>query len=101
MLNKMLKSSRIVLKGVCSMNINREKLIKVINEKWNTKACTMCGQNHWDIGNQLITMVSVGEDKSIQLGGQFMPLVPIVCGNCGNTVLINPLVVGCIDNLGE
>lgn len=83
------------------MNVNREKLIATINSKWKQKTCPMCGENKWDIGNQMITMVGVGEDKSIQLGGQFMPLVPIVCSACGNTVLVNPLVVGCVDNLGE
>lgn len=100
-MHKMIKSNRIVLKGVYSMNINREKLISAINKTWMTKTCPMCGKNSWTIGDQMIAMVNVGEDKSIQLGGEFMPLVPMVCGNCGNTILINPLVIKCVDDLGD
>ena len=99
MLEKLLKSKWIIVKGVRSMNLNRDKLIAEINSKWQTKTCPMCGQNDWDIGSSMATLVNVGEDKSIQLGGQFMPLVPIVCNSCGNVILVNPLTVGALDNL--
>lgn len=99
MIRKMIESNKIILKGVFAMNINRKKLISTINSKWQTKSCPLCGKNNWDIGDQMITMVGVGEDKSIQLGGQFMPLIPVVCSNCGNTILINPLVIKCVDDL--
>lgn len=79
------------------MKVNREKLIATINEKWQTKMCPMCGKNNWTIDTNMMTMLGVGEDKSINLGGKILPVVPITCNECGNTIFVNPLAIGCVD----
>ena len=81
------------------MKVNREQLISKINDKWKSKECQLCKANNWEIANDLVTLVGVSEHRSIQLGGQFMPLVSMVCRECGNTLLINPLVLGCVEEL--
>lgn len=79
------------------MKVNQEKLLKIINQKWKTKFCPMCGKNDWTINNDMMTMLGVGEDKSIQLGGKIVPVVAITCNECGNTIFVNPLAIGCVD----
>lgn len=80
------------------MKVNRKKLIDHINARWANKACPMCGRNNWNIDAEMMTMLGVGEDKSINLGGKIMPMVPIICNECGNVVLVNPLVINCVDD---
>lgn len=77
------------------VRINRQNLINTINQRWSTKNCPMCGANNWTIGEDVVTMVRVDENNSIQLGGKITPVVPMICSNCGNTLLINPLVIQC------
>lgn len=78
------------------MKVNKEQLISTINNKWATKNCPMCGNNNWNIDTDMMTMVGVGEDKSVKLGGKMIPVVSITCNNCGNTVFVNPLAIGCV-----
>lgn len=79
------------------MKLNREKLIETINKKWKTKTCPMCGENNWNIDSDMMAMMRVDEEKNVQLGGRMIPLVALTCNECGNTVLVNPLVIDCVD----
>lgn len=81
------------------MKLNQERLMQVINEKWSTKRCPMCGNNDWTIDPDVMTLIGVDENKSVVLGsGKIVPLNTITCNNCGNVILINPLAIGCLDN---
>ena len=80
------------------MKVNKDKLLKKINEKWTTKQCPMCGNNNWNIDSDMMTMVGVGSDKSISLGGKMIPVVAITCNECGNTIFVNPLAIKCVDD---
>lgn len=80
------------------MKVNQERLVNTINEKWISKNCPMCGKNNWNIGTDMVTMINIGEDRSIQLGGRITPVVAITCSECGNTVFVNPLAIGCTDD---
>ena len=73
--------------------IDTEKFIEHLRAKWgNSRPCPVCGGTNWTVG-----------DSSYELreyrGGDFlvgqvpiMPLVPVICTNCGNTILINSIV---------
>lgn len=80
------------------MKINKEKLIDVINQKWSTKTCPMCGRNNWSIDDDMMAMVSIGKDLSVQLGGKIIPVTAVICRECGNTVFVNPIVISCIED---
>lgn len=81
------------------MKLDEKKLLDVINEKWKTKNCLLCASNNWSINSDIMTLVGVGSDKALQLGGKFIPLIAITCNECGNTILVNPLAIKCIDNI--
>lgn len=82
------------------MRVNKDKLIQSINQKWKTKNCPMCGHNNWNISDKMMTMLEIGENKDIVFGGNLtiLPLVPITCSECGNTILVNPLVIECTED---
>ena len=74
------------------MKLNKPLFEKQIKKKWPTKVCPMCGCNTWTYDDTLCTPLTLGPNNSINLGGKIMPLVPVTCTNCGNTIFINALV---------
>lgn len=81
--------------------LNQEKFLSEINDKWINKNCPMCGQNGWQIVPDMAALVNLDERGGIQLGGKIMPFIAITCTNCGNTILVNPLVLKCVDSAEE
>lgn len=83
------------------MKINNEILIKNLNEKWKGISCPYCQSAEWTVDTSIVTPIEVGEKKEMKLGGKFQPLIPVSCRNCGNTVFINGLILGCLDDLDD
>ena len=80
------------------ITINEEKLLKTLEEKWGDNAtCPFCHKDEWMIDRCLVSPVQIGEDGKMIIGKQFQPLISVVCKNCGNTVLLNGLVLKCLD----
>ena len=89
MKNKMIEYLKMYVRRK-QMKVNREKLIENINRNWTSKNCPMCGKNDWIIDANIMTMVSVEEDKSISLGGnmKILPVIAVTCKQCGNTIFL-------------
>lgn len=68
------------------LSYGEDKLIDIINEKWITKNCSLCGINDWTVDPDLTKLSNIYKNESY-------PLIPITCNNCGNTILINPLAI--------
>ena len=51
----------------------------------------------WSVQDKTYQLMEFAQG-GLRLGGQVLPVVPIVCENCGNTVLVNALVAGLIEN---
>ena len=83
------------------MKLNRERLIKNINEKWKRKNCPMCEKNNWFIDENIVTVLKVDDKKDVKIGEQFDPLVSFTCMECGNVLFVNPLVIGALEDTGE
>lgn len=81
------------------MKINNEILIRKLNEKWKGVNCPYCQSAEWTVDTSIVTPIEVGEKKEMKLGGRFQPLITVSCRNCGNTVFINGLILGCLDDL--
>ena len=76
--------------------LNAEKILKELNEKWRGQPCPYCGGN-WVISNKVFELREF-QNGNIVIGvGPIQPVVPVTCDNCGNTVLINPLVLGALE----
>ena len=74
-------------------NIDSERLIKHLKEKWKGVPCPYCNSKEWSIDNKIYELREYNDGNFI-VGGQsvILPIVPVVCINCGNTVFINPII---------
>jgi predicted nucleic-acid-binding Zn-ribbon protein len=72
----------------------KSKMIKHLEDKWNSQNCPMCGHSSWNIPSE------VYEIREFHGGGlvlgpiPIVPVIPITCSNCGNTILVNSIVAG-------
>jgi hypothetical protein len=61
----------------------------------NPGRCVFCGNNYWTPQGEYISLVLQASPRGGRLsGGKALPLVPVSCTKCGNTHLINLLVLG-------
>lgn len=68
-------------------------LIKHLNEKWAGRKCAQCGVGKWEIQGSLFELRQF-TGGGLVVGGPLIPVVPVTCVNCGNTVLVNALLAG-------
>ncbi len=60
-------------------------------------ACPICRIPNWAIGDGFTLVMTQDSPKGVVIGGPVMPCVSIICTNCGNTVLLNVLILGLKD----
>lgn len=75
----------------------RQKLNNFVQDKWKRPyACACCGANNWNLADEVYQLTSFAGGAMI-IGGPIVPLVPVTCNNCGNTVLVNALIAEVVD----
>jgi hypothetical protein len=82
--------------------MNTEKALRHLNEKWGQKNCPMCGINNWNVSDKIFELrefnngnLVVGKESTI------FPVFPVSCNNCGNSIFVNALIAGAIENTGN
>lgn len=70
-----------------SVSTEQDQALAWVKERWldGGSACEGCGMKDWGVGEPL--RVRAAEDS------QVMPLVPVICQHCGNTRLLNMVVM--------
>lgn len=72
-----------------------ERAIAWVNEKWAApvKTCPVCLANQWQVGD--VSELRRFEGGGLVVGGgNILPTFPLVCLNCGYTMLFNAVVSG-------
>ncbi len=83
------------------MELKSDVIKEIVSKKW-IHGCPMCGSRHWSMDEKMImTPIQLNTDRSFKFDGKVLPVVPVMCTNCGNTVLINPLVVDAVDKMDD
>lgn len=73
----------------------RTKFLNHINSKTNLIGkCPVCSARQWSILDHFLNGLVFHPGGSIVMGGPSYPHVGLICGNCGNTQLINAVVAG-------
>ena len=72
-----------------------EEFVKFLEQKWGTHPCPLCGARQWQIQPSAFELRQY-HGRGIFASGAVTPVVPVVCGNCGNTVLVNAIVAGVV-----
>ncbi len=60
----------------------KDTIITSLNSK-SKVVCPFCQQNQWTIGEEIVSANSVSLAGSTVLGGPFIPMVQLICNNCG------------------
>ena len=60
--------------------------IEWLQEKWGERPCPYCDHVDWHVGTPL--------DLQVYPDQMMSPSFPVMCGNCGQTALVNALVAG-------
>ena len=77
------------------MAINQEQATKLqawLNAKGITPNCPACGRNNWIPGDVIAAPVFV--EGGVSIGGQTVPMVQVICGNCANVRLFAAVPIG-------
>lgn len=77
-------------------------------EKWgkgnadNLPHCPMCGEDNitWINPITMYTPMAMEGERTLS-GGPIMPLLPVICSNCGHTVFVNGILAGILSTTGE
>ncbi len=77
-------------------NHDTKKVISFLSEKWGNRDCPMCGKGPWEVQDKAFQL-SEFHQGNLVIGGPLIPVIPVTCTNCGNTVLVNAIISGAID----
>lgn len=76
--------------------IDGQKVIEHLKEKWKGRSCQMCGVGNWNVQDTAYEVRQFSQGGLV-VGGPVIPVVPVVCTNCGNTVLVNAIIAKAIE----
>lgn len=58
------------------------------------ETCPVCGNHTWQVQDNYILIPAPQEAGRTTLGESGLPCIPILCSNCGNTLLLNLIILG-------
>lgn len=74
-------------------NLDVEKFIKHLETKWGAdKPCPMCGSKNWVVSDKVYELREYHGGNIVIGGSPIVPIIPVSCDNCGNTIMVNPLI---------
>ncbi len=73
-----------------------QKILAFLTEKWGDKDCQMCGKGPWQVQDKVFQL-SQFHHGNLVVGGPLIPVIPVTCTSCGNTILVNAIISGAID----
>jgi len=80
--------------------INNQIMIEHLREKWKNP-CPMCGINNWNVQDTAYELREFHGGNVVFGSGPIIPVVPVICANCGNVVLVNAIVAGAVEKPEE
>jgi hypothetical protein len=57
----------------------------------------MCGTGNWNVSDSIFELREYNQGNLVVGGGPIIPIIPITCDNCGNTVFVNAILAGLIE----
>lgn len=79
----------------------KKKLLKKLSVLKSDR-CSLCGSGEWVVNDTIFEMREFqGGNLVIGGGTAILPVIPITCKQCGNTVFFNALSLGVIESKNE
>jgi len=73
--------------------IKTDAVIAFLNSRWGNRSCPMCNEGPWSVQDRVFQLNEFHQG-SLVVGGPLIPVIPVSCGNCGHTVLVNAIIAG-------
>ena len=75
-----------------------QEAIDYLNSKWKNQTCPMCGSRTWNVTDKVFELREFNDGNLVLggPGGSVYPVIPVTCGNCGNTIFVSALSTGLI-----
>jgi hypothetical protein len=74
-------------------DIKTDAVIAFLNSKWGNRSCPMCNKGPWSVQDRVFQLNEFHQGNLV-VGGPLIPVIPVSCGNCGHTVLVNAIIAG-------
>lgn len=76
---------------------NSEKFLSHLKEKWGGRPCPLCGIGNWNVSDSVYELREFHDGNLVLGSGPIVPVVPVTCSNCGNTIMVNALLSGAVE----
>lgn len=78
-------------------NEQNEKVKNYLNEKWpEPQACVVCKKVDWSSSDKLFALKEYGPEHPL-LERSELPVIALVCNNCGNTMFFSAISLNLIN----
>lgn len=61
----------------------KEEIIAKLKERGANRACPMCGNSHFVLADAYFANMLQGKLGTVNISGEHIPTIPIICSNCG------------------
>jgi hypothetical protein len=73
-------------------NYNTNEMIEFLKLKWKGKPCPLCDVGQWGVAEDIFELRKYAEGSLIVGNVPVIPIIPVTCNYCGNTVLVSAIV---------
>ena len=81
--------------------VDLDRMIKHLQVKWGNRSCPMCKSMKWNVSDAIYEIRAFNQGNLVLGQGPILPIVPVTCNNCGNSILVNAFISGAIDKSNE
>ena len=75
----------------------QQQAIQYLNTNWvGQRNCAVCNQNQWTVHPELYELRQFS-NGGLTVGGPIVPLLMVECQHCGNTITLNAMRAGLIN----
>lgn len=61
------------------------------------RKCGLCGADEWLVSDVVFQLTElIGGGNFMLIGGAVVPVIPMTCGRCANTLLLNAITLGVV-----
>jgi hypothetical protein len=75
-------------------DVDTKKFVDHLKDKWKGEPCPLCKSGNWNVTDKVYELREFHDGNMVIGIGQIVPVVPVTCDNCGNTVLVNSILAG-------
>lgn len=76
---------------------DRQRITDAIDGRVKGWQCRLCDQNDWTLAEGIIALGVQDKPGTVVVGGRVLPCIALTCSNCGNTLLLNMVMLGLRD----